>query len=285
MQDAETVLNVLRERGRRGLPCTELYRQLFNPSLYELAHGRIYANHGAMTPGADGETADGMSQARAIRIIDALRHERYRFQPVKRTYIPKKNGKLRPLGLPSWSDKLVGEVIRLLLEAYYEPQFSGRSHGFRPGRGCHTALREVEDVWTGTTWFIEGDISDCFGSLDHEIMVKILAEKIHDNRFLRLIRNMLEAGYLEDWEWNATLSRGSPRRRGQPRPLQYLPGPAGHVCRDSPDTRIYPGRSQENESRLRKGDQGYRNGLPARRPRRSTPAARPAARHPARGSA
>ena len=206
MQDAETVLNVLRERGRRGLPCTELYRQLFNPSLFELAHGRIYANHGAMTPGADGETADGMSQARTMRIIDALRHERYRFQPVKRSWIPKKNGKLRPLGLPSWSDKLVGEVIRLLLEAYYEPQFSGRSHGFRPGRGCHTALREVEDVWSGTTWFIEGDISDCFGSLDHEIMARILAEKIHDNRFLRLIRNMLEAGYLEDWEWNATLS-------------------------------------------------------------------------------
>jgi group II intron reverse transcriptase/maturase len=206
MQNAETVLNVLRERGRRGLPCTELYRQLFNPSLYELAHGRIYANHGAMTPGADGETADGMSPARTGRIIDALRHERYRFQPVKRVYIPKKSGKLRPLGLPSWPDKIVGEVIRLLPEAYYEPQFSGRSHGFRPGRGCHTALREVEDVWSGTTWFIEGDISDCFGSLDHEIMVSILAEKIHDNRFLRLVRNMLTAGYLEDWNYHPTLS-------------------------------------------------------------------------------
>jgi group II intron reverse transcriptase/maturase len=201
------VLNVLRERGRRSLPCTELYRQLFNPSLYELAWGRIYANHGAMTPGADGETADGMPLARAGRIIDALRHERYRFQPVKRVYIPKKSGKkLRPLGLPSWSGKLVGEVIRLLLEAYYEPQFSGRSHGFRPGRGCHTALREVEDVWSGTTWFIEGDISDCFGSLGHEIMVQILAEKIHDNRFLRLVRNMLKAGYLEDWQYHQTLS-------------------------------------------------------------------------------
>jgi retron-type reverse transcriptase len=210
MQNAETVLDVLRDRGRRGLPCTELYRQLFNPSLFELAHGRIYANQGAMTPGADGETADGMSAARTGRIIDALRHERYRFQPVKRVYIPKKNGKQRPLGLPSWPDKLVGEVIRLLLEAYYEPQFSGRSHGFRPGLGCHTALREVEDVWSGTTWFIEGDISDCFGSLDHEIMVSILAEKIHDNRFLRLIRQMLKAGYLEDWTWHATHS-GAPQ--------------------------------------------------------------------------
>ena len=206
MQSAETVLDVLRERGRRGLPCEQLYRQLFNPHLYLLAYGRLYSNHGAMTPGADGETVDGMSLARIGGVIDALRHERYRFQPVKRVYIPKKNGKRRPLGLPSWSDKLVGEVIRLLLEAYYEPRFSGRSHGFRPGRGCHTALSEVAAKWTGTAWFIEGDISDCFGSLDHSVMLAILAENIHDNRFLRLIRQMLQAGYLEDWEWNATLS-------------------------------------------------------------------------------
>jgi group II intron reverse transcriptase/maturase len=206
MQSAETVLDVLRERGRRGLPCDELYRQLFNPQLYLLAYGRIYSNHGAMTPGACGETADGMSGAKIGRIIDAARHERYRFRPVRRAYIPKKNGNKRPLGLPSWSDKLVGEVVRLLLEAYYEPRFSGRSHGFRPRRGCHTALSEVAINWTGTTWFIEGDISDCFGSFDHEIMIGTLAEKIHDNRFLRLLRNMLKAGYLEDWEWNATLS-------------------------------------------------------------------------------
>ena len=210
MQNAKTVLGVLRERGRRGLPCNELYRQLFNPHLYLLAYGRLYSNHGAMTPGVDGETVDGMSLGKIGRVIDALRHERYRFQPVKRTYIPKKNGKRRPLGLPSWSDKLVGEVVRLLLEAYYEPRFSGRSHGFRPGRGCHTALTEVVTTWTGTTWFVEGDISDCFGSLDHEIMLGILGEKIHDNRFLRLLRHMLTAGYLEDWEWNATLS-GAPQ--------------------------------------------------------------------------
>ncbi|WP_432838795.1 reverse transcriptase/maturase family protein [Dactylosporangium sp. CA-092794] len=190
--------------------CNELYRQLFNPHLYLLAYGRIYSNDGAMTPGACGETADGMSLAKIGRIIDALRHERYRFQPVRRVYIPKKTGKRRPLGLPSWSDKLVGEVIRLVLEAYYEPQLSDRSHGFRARRGCHTALTEVATAWTGTTWFIEGDIADCFGSLDHEIMLSTLADKIHDNRFLRLIKQMLRAGYLEDWEYNATLS-GAPQ--------------------------------------------------------------------------
>jgi group II intron reverse transcriptase/maturase len=210
MQNADVVLGVLRERGKRGLPCDELYRQLFNPQLYLLAYGRIYANQGAMTPGVNQETADGMSMAKIDAIIGAMRQECYRFSPVRRIQIPKKDGRLRPLGLPTWSDKLVGEVIRLLLEAYYEPQFSVHSHGYRPGRGCHTALREVADYWPGTTWFIEGDISDCFGSLDHEVMISILAEKIHDNRFLRLINQMLKAGYLEDWTWGATLS-GAPQ--------------------------------------------------------------------------
>jgi group II intron reverse transcriptase/maturase len=206
MQTAEVVLSVLRERGRKGLPCTQLYRQLFNKDLYLLAYGNIYSNQGAMTPGAGGETADGMSEGKINQVIGLMRHERYRFSPARRVYIPKKNGKLRPLGLPPWSDKLVGEVVRLLLEAYYEPQFSDSSHGFRRERGCHTALRKIDDTWTGTTWFIEGDISDCFGSLDHEILLGILAEKIHDQRFLRLIRNMLKAGYLEDWEYRETIS-------------------------------------------------------------------------------
>jgi group II intron reverse transcriptase/maturase len=210
MQNAETVLDVIAKRGARGLPLQRLYRQLFNRELFLVAYGRIYSNAGAMTPGVTPETADGMSLAKIDAIIDALRHERYRWTPVKRVFIPKTNGKKRPLGLPTWSDKLVAEVVRLLLEAYYERQFSDRSHGFRPGRGCHTALREIVEVWKGTHWFIEGDISDCFGSLDHQVMCSILAENIYDGRFLRLIRHMLEAGYLKDWRWHATLS-GAPQ--------------------------------------------------------------------------
>jgi group II intron reverse transcriptase/maturase len=250
MQNAGTVLDVLRERGRRGLPLDELYRQLFNPQLYLLAYGRIYSNKGAMTPGATGETADGMSLGKIGRIIDALRHERYRWSPAKRICIPKKNGKQRPLGLPPWSDKLVGEVVRLLLEAYYEPSFSDRSHGFRPGRGCHTALREVASTWTGTTWFIEGDVADCFGSLDHQIMLSTLAEKIHDNRFLRLMRNMLKAGYLEDWLWNATLS-GVPQG-GVVSPVMsniYL-----HRLDEFVETVLIP---EYTRGRIRKQDTGY----------------------------
>lgn len=206
MQEAEVVLSVLRVRGRKGLPCEQLYRQMFNKDLYLLAYGKIYSNKGAMTPGSSEETADGMSGEKIDQIIGLMRQEKYRFTPARRVYIPKKNGKLRPLGMPTWSDKLVGEVVRLLLEAFCDPQFSGSSHGFRRFRGCHTALREINNTWTGTAWFIEGDISDCFGSFDHEILLGILAEKIHDNRFLRLIRNMLKAGYLEDWEYHDTLS-------------------------------------------------------------------------------
>jgi retron-type reverse transcriptase len=149
MRSAAVVLSVLRERGRQGLPCEQLYRMMFNQDLYLLAYGNVYSNTGAMTPGASAETADGMSEDKIDQIIELMRQERYRFAPARRIYIPKKNGRLRPLGLPSWSDKLVGEVIRLILEAIYEPGFSGRSHGFRKGRGCHTALRHIRDAWTG----------------------------------------------------------------------------------------------------------------------------------------
>jgi group II intron reverse transcriptase/maturase len=201
---------MLRDRGKRGVPVDDLYRQLYNPSLYLRAYGRIYANDGAMTPGSTPETADAMSLAKIHKIIDDLRHERYRWTPVRRKQVKKKNGKLRPLGLPTWTDKLLQEVIRSLLEAYYEPQFSEASHGFRPQRGCHTALSQIEHTWKGTHWFIEGDIKACFDTLDHTVMLSILAKKIHDTRFLRLIKHLLQAGYLEEWRYHTTLS-GAPQ--------------------------------------------------------------------------
>jgi retron-type reverse transcriptase len=161
MRTAETVLNIIRDRGQRGLPVERLYRQLYNRDLYLRAYGKIYRNAGAMTPGTTPETVDGMSLAKIDTIIATLRQERYQWTPVRRRYIPKSNGKLRGLGMPSWSDKLLQEVVRELLEAYYEPQFSVHSHGFRPGRGCHTALREIQH-WHGVKWFVEGDICAYF---------------------------------------------------------------------------------------------------------------------------
>jgi group II intron reverse transcriptase/maturase len=206
MQSTETYLGLLQERGKRGLPLQRVYRQLFNRNLYLSAYGKIYRNAGAMTPGVTDETVDAMSLAKIDTIIEALRTERYQWQPARRTYIPKRNGKKRPLGMPVWSDKLLAEVIRMILDAYFDVQFSDHSHGFRTGRGCHTALQDIYHNWGGTTWIIEGDIAGCFGSLSHELLISALSEKIQDGRFLHLMRKLLDAGYLEDWTFNQTLS-------------------------------------------------------------------------------
>lgn len=182
---------------------------MFNPDLYLRAYGQIYKNYGATTKGITDETVDGMSLKKIRNIIEEIRYERFRWTPVRRTHIPKASGKMRPLGIPTWTDKLVQEVMRSLLEAYYEPQFSKNSHGFRPNRGCHTALMRVKR-WVGTVWFVEGDIEGCFDNIDHEILLSIIKEDIHDNRFLRLMSNMLKAGYMEDWKKKPTLS-GTPQ--------------------------------------------------------------------------
>jgi retron-type reverse transcriptase len=150
MRNADTILGVIRERGRRRLPVNGIYRQLYNRNLYLYAYGRLSRNADAMTPGATAETVDAMSLAKIDAIIDTLRHERYRWTPVRRRYIEKQHStKKRPLGLPTWTDKLLQEVIRAILEAYYDPQFSPHSHGFRPNRGCHTALGEITKRWKG----------------------------------------------------------------------------------------------------------------------------------------
>jgi group II intron reverse transcriptase/maturase len=210
MQNAATILSIHQDRGQRGLPLDRVYRQLFNSELYLRAYGKIYRNAGATTKGATGETVDGMSLEKIQQIIDLLRQEKYHWTPVRRVEIPKPKGGTRPLGIPSWCDKLLQEVLRELLEAYYEPRFSDHSHGFRPKRGCHTALSEVQKTWKGTIWFIEGDISKCFDSFDHELMLEILRKDIHDGRLIRLIEHLLKAGYMEDWQFHETLS-GTPQ--------------------------------------------------------------------------
>src|SRR5215212_459567 len=210
MASAETVLAVYSDRGKRGLPLNGVYRQLYSRDLYLRAYGRIHRNDGAMTPGVTAETVDAMSLEKIDGIISVLRREAYRWSPARRMHIPKKNGKKRPLGLPTWSDKLVQEAIRLLLDAYYGPRFSDHSHGFRQGRGCHTALREITQRWRGVKWFIEGDIKGCFDNIDHEVLLETLSESVRDNRLLRLVSNMLKAGYMEDWRYNDTVS-GTPQ--------------------------------------------------------------------------
>ena len=209
MRTAQTILSVIQERGKQKLPLERVYKLLYNRELYLLAYAKLYSNNGAMTKGVTDETVDSMSLKKIDNIIATLRDERYQWTAVKRVYIPKKNGKQRPLGLPTWSDKLLQEVIRMILEAYFEPQFSEHSHGFRPNRGCHTALSEIQ-TWKGTKWFIEGDISKYFDTIDHDVLMNILGKSFHDGRFLRLIHNILKAGYMENWQYNKTVS-GTPQ--------------------------------------------------------------------------
>jgi len=206
MRNAETIVGLIRERGKKGLPLERVYKLLFNQDLYLMAYGKIYPNKGAMTHGVTEETPDGMSREKIDAIIEALRYERYQWLPARRVDIPKKNGKKRPLGMPVWSDKLVQEVLRLVLEAYYEPRFSEHSHGFRAEHGCHTALREIYRTWKGTTWFLEGDISQCFDKLSHELIIQKLEEDFHDGRFIKLMRELLDAGYMEDWTFTTETS-------------------------------------------------------------------------------
>jgi group II intron reverse transcriptase/maturase len=211
MRPATTILGIIQERGKKGLPLERAYRLLFQRDLYLMAYGKIYRNDGASTRGSTAETVDEMSLQKIDTIIEALRYERYRWTPTRRVYIEKKNStKKRPLSLPTWSDKLLQEVIRLILESYFEPTFSNSSHGFRPERGCHTALRQIDDTWHGVNWFIEGDIKACFDSLSHEMLLATLTQHIHDGRFLRLMRELLQAGYLEEWKYHTTLS-GAPQ--------------------------------------------------------------------------
>jgi len=210
MQTTESILHVMQTLGEKGEPVTRLYRQLYNEQLYVSAYSRLYRNDGALTPGATAETIDGMSLSKVRNIIGAIRTETYRWTPVRRTYIRRTDGRKRPLGIPTWSDKLVEEVIRMLLEAYYEPIFSKHSHGYRPNRGCHTALSEIVTHWTGTVWFIEGDIKGCFDHIDHDRLMQFLAKRVHDQRLLRFIRYRLEGGIMEDWQYQRTYS-GTPQ--------------------------------------------------------------------------
>jgi group II intron reverse transcriptase/maturase len=211
MRSPSSVLNSLASKSEDSTyTYKRLYRNLYNPEFYYIAYQKIYAKQGNMTQGVDGKTIDGMSLKRIDDLIEALKTESYQPKPVKRVYIPKKNGKRRPLGIPSMDDKLIQEVVRMILESIYEGTFSKSSHGFRPNRSCHTALMEIKKLFDGTRWFIEGDIESFFDNINHHKLISILRRRIQDEKFINLIWKFLRAGYLEVWEYHKTYS-GSPQ--------------------------------------------------------------------------
>ncbi len=215
MRNPIDVLNSLSDKSKDpSYRFKRLYRNLYNPEFYLLAYKNIYANEGSMTPGVDGITIDGMSNRRISKIIDSLKDCTYSPNPARRTYIAKKNGKKkRPLGIPSGDDKLVQEIVRMILESIYEPNFSDASHGFRPKKSCHTALVKIQNTFTGAKWFVEGDIQACFDSFDHHILIEFLRKRIEDEAFISLMWKFLKAGYMEQWQYHKTYS-GTPQGSG-----------------------------------------------------------------------
>lgn len=208
MKPTMEILTKLQENSKKNHDevFTRLYRYLLRPDIYYVAYQHLYSNKGAGTKGVTDDTADGFSEIYIENIIEALKNEMYQPKPVRRTYIKKSNGKMRPLGLPVFTDKLIQEAIRMILEAIYEPIFSDYSHGFRPARSCHTALAQIKKEFTGARWFIEGDIKGCFDNINHAVLIGIINQKIKDARFLKLIRLFLKAGYMEDWKYHETYS-------------------------------------------------------------------------------
>ena len=207
MRSPERVLNSLNEHSKdSSYKFERLYRILFNEELFYVAYQKIASNGGSTTKGSDGRSIDEMSLARIETLIASLKDESYQPHPSRRVHIPKKNGKTRPLGIPAFEDKLVQEVVRMILEAIYEGHFETTSHGFRPTRSCHTALLHIQKTFSGAKWFIEGDIKGFFDNIDHDVLVGILRERISDDRFIRLIRKFLKAGYVEDWTFHNTYS-------------------------------------------------------------------------------
>ena len=211
MRSPQNVLESLTSKAsNKNYKYERLYRNLYNPQFYLLAYQRIQAKTGNMTAGADGKTIDGMGMARIERLIEKMRNFSYQPTPARRTYIPKSNGKMRPLGVPSFDDKLIQEVVRLILESIYEPTFSDQSHGFRPNRSCHTALKYLQKYFTGAKWFVEGDIKGCFDNVDHQVLIGILRKRIVDEHFIGLLWKFLKAGYMEEWVYHNTFS-GTPQ--------------------------------------------------------------------------
>ena len=215
MRNPIAVLKSLTEKSKNvNYKFQRLYRNLYNPEFYWLAYKNIYANKGSMTAGVDGSTMDNMSEARIENIISSLKSGSYKPKPARREYISKKKSKKkRPLGIPSGDDKLVQEVVRMILESIFEPNFSSRSHGFRPKRSCHTALKQIHDTFTGAHWFVEGDIEACFDSFDHHVLIDLLRRRIDDEQFIVLMWKFMKAGYMEQWQYHKTYC-GTPQGSG-----------------------------------------------------------------------
>lgn len=202
-------INKLSQKDKKWIH-KDIFRLIYNDELWIAAYEKLKSNKGALTPGSVPGTMDGMSLERLKRLKERVCSEQYTFKTVKLVYIPRADGRKRPLGLPTANDKIVQEVIRLILEAIYEPVFSKLSFGFRSGRGCHDALDHVERKFRWVDHVIEGDIEQAYPTINHHILIEILSKRIKDPRFIRLIWKLLKCGVLSE-ERTIWLKKGLPQ--------------------------------------------------------------------------
>lgn len=188
-----------------------LYREIAREDFLLYAYEQIKDNRGSSTPGVDGKSKANWTLKDLRATVAALCEGTYHPQPVRRVYIPKKSGKLRPLGIPTFTDRVVQSAVTLILEAIYEPVFLDCSHGFRPNRSCHTAFQTIRDTpQVRMDWVVEGDVEGCFDNISHQILLRLLQKRIKDDRFLGLIARFLKTGYFEREMWNPTKA-GTPQ--------------------------------------------------------------------------
>jgi group II intron reverse transcriptase/maturase len=195
-------------------PCkrfSKLYRLVSHPVMLRLAAERVRRNTGSRTAGIDGQTRRQIGDELLARLAEELTYNRYHPQAVRRVYIPKGKTDRRALGVSTIRDRIVQAAVAHVLEALYEPIFRPCSYGFRPHRNPIQALRHVARAYqAGATWIIEGDLVKCFDSMSHGVILSCLRKRIKDERFIDLIRLMLQAGVMEEGHFLPTYS-GTPQ--------------------------------------------------------------------------
>ena len=196
-----------REPGKRF---DQLWRIITSETWLWHAWQRILGNKGSQTAGVDGQTVDDLDFSRIRQLAEKLKNGTYRPKPVRRVFIPKANGKMRPLGIPTIEDRVVQQAVRMALEPIFEADFLDCSHGFRRHRSTLTALHDVAVAYSRTSYIVEGDIVGCFDNISHGGLLQAVRRRVADEKVVCLIGKFLQAGYMEDWVYHRTYS-GTPQ--------------------------------------------------------------------------